>query len=187
MKNLIKLSAAATVALAIGACASRNSTKTVGEEPIQTKTEQLAEKRGEHIVTNIAFDKGTKSLTPAARAELDKAIAAARAQGEIEDITVAVWSDMEYPGKARKLTSSQVKLAEDRGDEIEDYLSEDLNVSSYRVGVHNMGEKPNFLSDFFKTADADLKDQLTAEGIAPTADAPITGHASSALVLIKLK
>lgn len=168
------------------ACANRGSTDVVGSDPVMTKTEKVAERRGDHVVSKIKFDKGSRDLSADAKAELERAISSARANGEIDDVTVVVWSDLEYPGKGKKLSSTQVKLAEDRGEQIEDYLSEDLDISSYRVGVHNMGEKPNFLSEFFQTADADLKERLQSEGLAPT-PGTISGQASNALIFIKLK
>lgn len=182
--------AVALSVLGLVACAGKpNKTEVVNEEPVKTETQVLAEKRGDHVVSTIKFDRGQIQLSDAAKAELQKAVAEARARGDIDGVTVAVWSDVEYPKAQRKLSRGQVKLAEKRGEKIEDYLAEDMDVSSYRVSIHNMGQKPAFLSDYFETADAELKQQLTAMGIAPSGETPVagSGHASSALVFIKLK
>lgn len=183
-----QLAGALLAAVAIGCSHKTNKTEAATEAPaMSSKEAQFAEKRGDHFVTTLKFDKGQAELNPRTKAELEKAITQARADGKnIDDVTVVVWSDMEYPGTARKLSPHQVKLADKRGSRIEDYLSKDLSVSGYRVSVHNMGTKPNFLQDFFKTADADLKAKLEAEGIAPTAATPM-GHASTALIFIKTK
>ncbi|MBX3034054.1 MAG: hypothetical protein KF865_09020 [Bdellovibrionaceae bacterium] len=186
MKKIVIMSVAA---LALAACS--HSTKKVGETaPLETKAEKVAEKRGEHVVSKISFDKGNANLNSGARSELNKAVSQARQMGEIDEVTVAVWSDMEYPArKAAKLPKKQVDLAGSRGDKIEDFLAKDLDVSSYRVRVHNMGQKPNFLSEYFDTADAELKNELTAMGIAPHDGKGniVTGQAGKALVFIKLK
>ena len=169
------------------------TTTTPAVQPVQASTDarptngdlnnQNQTASHDNIVTTLKFEQDGTTLTPEAKADLDKAVSEARARGEIDDVTVAVWSDMAYPAN-HKLPSHQVRLADQRGDQIEDYLAKDLNVSSYRVGVHNMGEKPGFLSDFMKNADPALKDQLEAQGVSA---ADTTDHASSALVFIKLK
>lgn len=188
MKHSKILAFGVIAATAIGCANMRgNKTETADTTPVSTSEAKVAAERGDHVVSTIKFDRGMSGLSADAKAELDKAIADARMNGEIDDVTVVVWSDAEYPGKAKKLSKDQAKLADKRGDMIEDYLSKDLNISSYRVGVHNMAEKPNFLSEFFNTADADLKDELAAKGIAPTAGTATAGHASSALVFIKTK
>ena len=175
-------------ALSLGACAGKDKTEVVGENAVQSKTEQTAQKRGEHVVSKVTFNKGQSDLTPSARQELTKAITEAQKMGEIDDVTVAVWSDMNYPGKNRKLPNAQVKLADVRGEKIENYLSDQLDVSGYRVSVHNMGKKPGFLAEYMNTADNKLKTDLVAHGIAPKdGEMALDGTTSSALVFIKLK
>ncbi|HRO67607.1 MAG TPA: hypothetical protein PL182_08590, partial [Pseudobdellovibrionaceae bacterium] len=175
-------------ALALGACAGKEKTEVVGENAIPSKAEKAAEKRGEHVVSKVTFKKGQSDLTPSAREELTKAVTEAQKMGEIDDVTVAVWSDMEYPGKNRKLPAAQVRLADNRGEKIEDYLSDELDVSGYRVKIHNMGKKPGFLAEYMNTADNRLKNDLVAQGIAPKDGEMVLQNASSsALVFIKLK
>ncbi|MBX3041491.1 MAG: hypothetical protein KF789_12355 [Bdellovibrionaceae bacterium] len=187
-KKWMTLGMGLVTALALGACAGKDKTEVVGENPIQSKAEKAAERRGEHVVSRVSFNKGQSDLTPGAREQLTKAVTEAQKMGEIDDVTVAVWSDMEYPGKNRKLPNAQVRLADNRGEKIENYLSDQLDVSGYRVKVHNMGKKPGFMAEYLNTADNQLKSDLVAQGIAPKdGEMTLQNASSSALVFIKLK
>jgi hypothetical protein len=174
-------------ALAAVGCANR--TTTADKTVIAPKEAKVAQARGEHIVTRIAFTPGQTELSGEARAELDRALAEAQRVGKIDDVTVAVWADSEYPaGRERKLPSRQVNLASERGENIEEYIASHEDVTGWDVAVHNMGKKPNYLSEWLRTADAKLKHQLVERGVAKSADEPeITDRASSALVFIKVK
>lgn len=177
-------------ALAVTACAHRDSTETTTDRDlVQQKEQQVAAARGEQVVSNIKFSRGQTDLTPSARAELDRAITEARRMGNIDDVTVAVWSDVEYPARNQsKVSSKQLELADKRGEKIEDYIARHNDITGLQVSVHNMGKKPSYLADMFQTADAKLKQQLVSKGVVRSTDDPtVTGQTSSALVFIKVK
>lgn len=171
----------------LAACSQLNHRS--GDLALASDVQRTANNRSDHVVSTIRFQPGQENLNENAKTELQRSISEARSLGDIEDVTVAVWSDMEYPrNENARLPRGQVKLAEKRGDRIETYLARDLDLSTYRVHVHNMGEKPAFLSSYFETADSELKQQLSAMGIAPSGEQQVVnGRASSALVFIKTK
>jgi hypothetical protein len=178
------------IAAAAG-CAQRTTTadKTAKNIPGPAE-EKVAEKRGDHVVSKISFKPGTTELTDAAKAELDNALNEARRAGAIDDVTVAVWSDVEYPAnRDRKAPRAQVNLAEERGENIEDFIAGYDDISGWDVSIHNMSKRPNYLQDWLRTADARLKKQLVDRGVAKTDDTMnvTPGGASSALVFIKLR
>lgn len=155
-----------------------------GQHPAQV--EQVLTPAGEHVVSSIRFPMGQSKLTASARTELAQAVEAAKKSGGVEDVTVVVWSDREYPPKNQKLPKAQVNLAENRGEEIENYLEDDLATGS--VSVHNMAKHPTAINRFLRTTDARLKKELVAAGIAPAADgAEVTGRSSTALVIVQTK
>lgn len=174
--------------LVIVACSS-NRTSTVGEQPtnpVTNKEVAVAETQGAHVVSSITFDKGKTELNQKAKEEINTAIWKARQQGEVDDVIVTVWADEPYPGKSRKLPQRQVDLADERGEQIEDYLEKNLDISD--VKVHNMGKKPNALAETFKTADAELKDQLQKYGVASNGSAQTKpSRVSTALIMVQVK
>lgn len=174
--------ALAVFALAAGCAGSR--TEVVDGEPV-TRTEQAAADLDSQIVSSIRFGKGVRALSPAAKAEIDRAVDEALKRGDIAEVHVAVWPDAEYPAKQRKLPARQIDLADDRGDRIEDYL--DDRIAGADVEIHNMAKRPSAIADLFNTDDATLKEKLAARGIASSKKAPGLARASSALVFIKLK
>lgn len=187
-RSLVNVSIVALTAATVSACAHKNKTEVVGEAAVQSKAEEVAEQRGEHMVSRIAFEKGQSTLSSGARQEITHAITEARKMGEIDDVTVAVWSDMAYPDTNRKLPKNQVALANKRGDRIENYLAKDMHVSKTQVKVHNMGEKPGYFAEFLNTSDNRLKTDLIAKGITEKEGVMNYDRAtSSALIFIKLK
>jgi hypothetical protein len=147
---------------------------------------ELSEEPGSHVVSTLKFPLGQTKLTPAARAELAKAIRLAEDAGEVEEITVVVWSDQEFPAPGEKLPRAQVNLADKRGDEIEDFLEDKLNAGS--VAVHNMAKHPTYLGRYFNTTDARIKQDLVKSGLAPVGDDVTTNRRSStALIMVKAK
>lgn len=171
---------------AVDAVKPQASTEVVNEDSA-SKAGRLAADRGDAVVSTIRFNKGSRDLSSGARAELEKAINLAKQSGAIDDVTVAVWSDEEYPAKNEKLPNSQVKLANERGDAIENYLDEKLDVDD--VKVHNMAKRPSTFDTFIRRADTKLKQKLESEGLAPTtADEPVfNGRSATALIMVHTK
>ncbi len=154
---------------------------------MEGKTEQLAKEEGNSVVSSIKFEKNRHGLDEAARSEVDRAIQAAKDSGKIDKVTVAVWSDREYPGPTKKLNGKQMTLARERGLEIQKYLKENMKLG--RVDIVNMAKAPSDLSKYLKSSEARLKDRLVSAGVAPTTDDEpvVKGRASTALILVKTK
>lgn len=177
------------VTFAFSACANR--TMTTMEEgaktPAMQKEVQAAEDVGAQVVSRIQFDEGRTSLTPEAREELNTAITKARSMGKVEKVTLAVWSDKEYPITQKKLSAKQIELANKRGEQIENYLEQSLNVGE--VKFHNMSKQPNAMARIFDTADAQLKEKLMSAGMTPEEGGMVNGRgrASSALILVEVE
>lgn len=185
-RNAVRLALPLFLGLSLGACAGKDKTEVVNEGVTTSRMEKVASERGAHVVSKVSFNKGQSDLSESARSELSKAITEAQKRGEIDSVTVAVWADQEYPGNNRNLPAAQVRLADNRAEKIEDYLSDELDVSG--VTVHNMGKEPGALAKFFNTSDKKLKDELNAKGLAPReGETTLTGSASSAVVFIQLK
>jgi hypothetical protein len=139
---------------------------------------------GSHVVSTIKFPLGQTKLTPAARTEIDKAVRLAQNNGEVEEVTVVVWSDQEFPAPGEKLPRAQVSLADKRGNEIENYLENRLNVDE--VAIHNMAKQATYLGRAFGSADARLKQDLVKTGIAPVGDDIVSNRRSStALIMVR--
>lgn len=153
----------------------------------ETKTQQLAKDEGDAVVSIIKFEKNRHGLDDTARSEMDRAIQTAKDSGKIDKVTVAVWSDREYPGSIKRLNGKQMTLARERGLEIQKYLKENLKLGN--VDIVNMAKAPSDLSKYLKSSDARLKDHLVSAGIAPTTDDEpvLKGRASTALILVKTK
>lgn len=184
------------VILALGlvaACSStRNKTEVVKAENasakravgLESETEKAALAMDQNIVSTINFEPGRRALSPEATAEINRAILEAKQRGEVDEVSIAVWSDMKYPAnKDSKLPKQQIDIAKERGDNIEKYI--DQLEPKADVSVHNMAERPGAFSNFLKTQDATMKNRLSALGVA-NAENP-EAQTSSALIFIKLK
>ena len=175
-------------------CAHRSEHSGKRQAQNQTRVEpnskapisELSEEPGNHVISTVRFPLGQSKLTPAARKELAKAIRLAENSGDVDEVTVVVWSDQEFPAPGEKLPRAQVNLADKRGDEIEDYLEDKLNIGS--VAVHNMDKHPTYLGRYFNTEDARIKQDLVKTGIAPVGNDITTNKKSStALIMVKSK
>lgn len=186
-KRAEEITLALCVSIGFSACANR-TINTVSDTSVNTpamqKEAQAATESGAHVISRLEFDKGRTALTPEAQRELDEMVEQAREMGKVERITVAVWSDMEYPTDKRKLTQSQLNIAEKRGDEVEDYLEKHFDIGNVRV--HNMAKQPGAIAQIFNTPDAKLKQRLVSAGITPE-DGSGAGRASTALVMVEVE
>lgn len=179
-----------TLCFSIGFSACTNRTiNTVSDTSVNTpamqQEAQLATQEGAHVISRIQFDQGRSTLTPGAQEELRKAVEQARSMGEVDEITVAVWSDMEYPTRQKKLSKTQLDLADKRADEVERFLDRNFDVDEIRV--HNMAKQPNALSQILSTPDADLKQRLVSSGMVSDQESGQMGRASSALIMVEVE
>jgi len=177
-------------------CAShqnRNKTEVVDETHRTTETtsytptQTAAAMMDRNIVSTIDFEPGRKGLSPEATAELNRAILEAKQRGEVGEVDIAVWSDLEYPAtKGQKLPAQQVDIADDRGENIGKYL--DRMEPKANVKIFNMAKQPSSFANFLNTQDSEVKNKLSALGV--TTDetgTDVKGRSSSALVFIKVK
>lgn len=125
-------------------------------------TSQMDLKQGQHYHV-IDFQQGQAQLTDTAKSNLRTMVENAKAQGEIDKLHVAVWSDKEFPkGESAELQDSDKKLADQRIDAIESYLEETLDVDD--VETYSMAEKSNWFARAFNTEEAELKSLFSQRG-----------------------
>jgi hypothetical protein len=171
------------------ACAStRNQTKVVKTETTETTHQNAAAVKPEdrNVVSSIEFAPGQRTLSPEATAELNKAILEAKQRGEVQEVNIAVWSDLNSTGTKANLPRSQVNIAKERGENIEEYV--DRMEPDVNVKVHNMATKPTSFVDYLNTQDATTKQKMAEAGVAANTDTnEVNGPSSSAIVVIKVK
>ncbi len=174
----------------IAGCASTVPDAAPTEPLVQTETpvaDEAARAVDSNYFVDIEFDKGSDALTESSRSSLTALLKRARAEGPLADVKVLVWADEEYPSaKLKKLSRGQRKLASARVRSLASFiksLDETLPVES-----HNMAQRPSAVSRWFNTPDARFKRSLVAAGLPTTAeDAPVTGRASHAVILVTMK
>lgn len=186
--NLLAISCA-TLMLTLGCASHRNKTEIVDKSQASdlSQNQQAAVAMDRNIVSSIDFEPGRRALSPEATAELNRAIMEAKQRGQVGEVDIAVWSDMEYPaGQGQKLPDQQINIAKERGANIEKYL--DRMEPGASVKVHNMARQPSTFADFLHTQDSEVKNKLAAMGVSTDATGTdVKGRSSSALVMIKLK
>lgn len=116
----------------------------------------------------ISFDTGSAMLTESARTSLRDLVRNARAAGEIDQVTVAAWSDKALPTGKTDLAEADRDLADKRADAISSVLKTELEVGD--VDTYNMAERANWLARTFNTRQAELKSIFAKKG----ADTPVT-------------
>lgn len=136
--------------------------------------------------TEIEFKKGSAALKEEARQSINNIIEAANMKGEIDELIVLSWADVEYPSNAiKKLSPEQRKLAKKRNQAISSYAK---TVGYIEVDTYSMAEKPNALSKLFNTSDKRIKESMLEAGLKTTADRhQAASKASHALIMVKLK
>lgn len=139
------------------------------------------------LVSAIDFEPGRKGLSAEATAEINRALMEAEMSGEVAEVSIAAWSDVEASeGQGQKIPQAQVELAEERAQNIEKYI--DRMQPTADLKVHNMAEETQPFIEYLKSQDPKTKSQLAEVGVA-TDDVSngIKWRSSAALVLIKLK
>lgn len=171
-----------SVMMALAGCTSAKKV----DEPYVGANEKVAAASDRQIVSSVDFNKGQRVLTPTATEGVEKSLAAADAQGDIEKVDVVVWSDREYPVSGAKLDKVQRDLAGERGVSVKDYVQR--HYPNTDVNIVNMAERPSPLARLFNTEDAELKRKLTNLGFTPGPNNEFeTGRPSTALILIQVK
>lgn len=134
----------------------------------------------------IEFGRGSAALSDEAKASLTSVVSKAKLAGNIDEVIVLSWSDLEYPSKDSKaLPRDQRNLAGERNRAIKSYLQSARDVD---VDTYNMAEKPNTLSKWFDTSDSQLKRAFLKAGLPTSADSPqFESKASRSVILVKIE
>jgi len=181
-----------SLVLAVGfsACANRTLntvTDSSVDTPAMQREAQLATSEDAHVVSRIQFEEGQSVLTPKAQTEINHAIEQARAMGQVDRVSIAVWSDLEYPTNQKQVSGTQLELAELRGRELENYFRRNFNLRNVRI--HNMGKQPNAVARTLNSSDARIKEKLQLDAAISQRQSRLApeGRASSALILVEVE
>ncbi len=157
----------------------------VAAEPeIARAYNRTAQMNDARMITELSFAAGSSDLTGDARRQLGDFLHDAKALGTISGIKVASWADHEYPnGSRRTLDRSSRRLADERGQEIQNYIQD--NSEGIKTELYNMAEKPDAMEKLFNTSDnVKLKYSLEKTGLAHPDKTRMPPKASRALVMI---
>lgn len=155
---------------------------------VNPETRDAAVRAGAAAVTELGFEKGSATLQQSHQKELDQFVSEAKQKGEIAEIRVAAWGDLEYPPReTAKLPKAERTLAEKRADAVKDYLKKNLQIGD--VTTLNMAERPNALQRALKTPTARTKRAMEKTGAAPTTKTEtgilnLKGKASHVVVMV---
>jgi hypothetical protein len=141
--------------------------------------------------TTITFGAGSAMLTENDKADLKKLVQDAESRGEIDQVTVAAWSDKALPMKGQKLADADRDLASQRASAISDYLKSATDVGD--VDSYNMAENSNWLARTFNTKGSELKSVFSKKGAKnPVSNAEFRlikqeGGSNEAVVITEMK
>jgi hypothetical protein len=142
------------------------------------ETKQLANEAESGFVTEVKFSEGSKTLPPDARRSIQSIFERASKKGEVAAAKVITWADQEYPDKKDKeLSDRQIKLVEDRNDNLEAYL-EKLKVGM-EVDKISMAERPGVMEGIMSGENVRLKESIE--------DSQVDDKSSKSIVMFILK
>lgn len=156
-----------------------------GAPSIEAK--QVAAEEQAAFVAEIKFAKNKHNLSSSAKAAIQKLVAQSKKSGDLSEIQIAVWADQEYPSVHTKtLSSEQVELAKQRGQEISNLIA--TTEKTVEPKVHNMAERPSLWGDLVKNAGARLKKAFEVAGV-PNSDTSVKSpsKASHAVILLSVQ
>lgn len=121
--------------------------------------------------THVYFTKGEYFVPLSAKKNIKKLFENARKDGKINSVKIISWGDQLRPkNKKKALSSSQLKLVEDRNDNLEAYLERlDLHMKVMKI---SMAEKPEVMDGLLSRDDRKLK-ELHEFNTEPTASKSI--------------
>lgn len=125
---------------------------------VKPSTSPRAEVRSE-FKTHIFFMKGQLLIPSRAKQNIKEIFVNAKKSGKKYSAKIISWGDQLRPhNKKKSLTSSQLKLVEDRNDRLEAYLERlDLHM---RVMKISMAERPDVMDGLLSKDDLKLKKNL---------------------------
>jgi hypothetical protein len=109
--------------------------------------------------THVYFLKGKDFVPLNAKKNIKKLFENAKKGGEIYSAKIISWGDQLRPkNKKKALSSSQLKLVEDRNDNLEAYLERlDLHMKVMKI---SMAERPEVMDGLLSSDDRKLKEHL---------------------------
>lgn len=119
----------------------------------------LIPKTVSEFTTEVMFTKGKESLPNGAKTAIKDLFYKAKKVGKIYSAKIISWGDqLRHPKKNRSLSSAQLKLVEDRNDNLEAYLENlDLHLTVRKI---SMAEKPEVMDGLLSQDDKKLKKHL---------------------------
>lgn len=192
MNKKLTLTLATFATLGLGACSSvyKTGDNSAMERvtPVSPEAKSAAVSADASYVTEVSFDQGSAALNDSTRESITELVERAKATGEIDDVKVISWSDLEYPAEgSKKLPKAQKDLASRRAEQIKTYLKQ--KDSSIDVDTVNMTERPGALARWVNTDNAKVKKSLETAGISTSANetSVVAGKAGKAMVMVILK
>lgn len=191
INNFFPKSGAITALLAALSVVTVVGCSSTSKDEVATGETKAAATAAAHMdrnrVVTVEFNRGQQGLSANATAEIEKALREARMHGEIDNVDVAVWSDMQYPAEGKTLPKSQVDLADARAKNLEKFI--DRIEPKSDVKTYNMAKQPNAFQKWVSTRDAEVKSKLTAAGVTSrtVSNEIIYDRASKAMVFIEIR
>ena len=162
-----------------------------GSLPVMTRSAHAEDTDSDRIGPNttLTFAEKQAVLTQGAKTKLNALIKDANANGKINEIQVAAWSDNPAPRKDEQLSKPDRDLAEKRAKAVNAYIKNHAKTS---VSTYNMAERASWLARIFDTSDAELKAEIGPGGKAPMSREEFqvfknNGQPSKAVVLVIMK
>ncbi len=140
--------------------------------------------------TTISYDANRSELSTASKEKLVRLVNDAKANGQIDEIQIAVWSDNPVPQEGTQLSKADQKLANRREVQLSRYLKKNLGITQFNT--YNMAERASWLSRSLNLDDAKLKSEITHGSNQPMSKEAFkifrdNGQASRAVVLVIMK
>lgn len=157
-------------------------------KPVLVKTTQAAKEVASKQYVIVNFPAGRYNLTEAEKQKLAAWSVNVPKKGEVKDFEILAWPDREYPSDDAKVSSKDVRLADNRADAIKNFFKKDL-ITKADLSTHNMAKRPSVFGKLFKSDDFEVKSTFEETGAAPTKETPknfsTENKASKAIVLVK--
>lgn len=157
--------------------------------PVQTtsiEARQAASEMETNFVAELTFPKGQKKIPLTAKNEIRRLYDRAKDKGKIDAVKLITWADEEYSSKSKKqLGSAQLKLVEDRNDNLEAYIEElDIRMDVDKI---SMAERPGVMESILSDEDVRLKKSLEASVLVTEKNRVASSKASKSMVMFVLE
>ena len=120
--------------------------------------------------TQITFNMGSADLAEGDKTKIRELVTAVGSDNGSR-VEVVAWSDKPFPKTGADLPKMDRDLADQRTKNINNFIKDELNVSSLKIKTYNMAETSNWLARTFRTDEAELKSIFSKEAQAPMARA----------------